>query len=144
MNVEDFWSHVDRRGREECWPWKGPPKNTGYGQLRFKGKVRSAHQVAFFLTHGYWPPYLRHSCDFGLCCNDAHLIVGTHAENMRDAVERGRQPKGEAHWKARLTGADVIAIRADPRGCRRLAKAYGVTSKNIQNIRKRKTWRHVP
>lgn len=97
-----FWAQVDVRGRDECWPWRGSSSRTKgrYGAVMFDGKVRQAHHVAFKLTHGYYPTYLRHRCDFGLCCNaDAHLIEGTHADNMADKVARGRQAHGPKHGK---------------------------------------------
>lgn len=33
---------------------------------------------------------VRHSCDNPPCCNPAHLLVGTAAQNAQDMAERGR------------------------------------------------------
>ena len=44
---------------------------------------------------------------------------------------------------ARLTVADVIAIRADPRNHTEVAADYDVTPSNICSIRKRKSWANV-
>lgn len=141
---ESFWARVDKRGPDECWPWKGKRfSEHGYGEVWFEGASRRAHRVAFRLTHGYYPPYTRHSCDNYPCCNPAHLLEGTHAENMADKVERDRQPKGETSPNARLTVADILAIRRDERGHRRVAKDFGLNPGHVSRIRARKLWRHV-
>lgn len=138
-----FWSRVDVRGPDECWLWKGGSRVRGYGGLVFEGKNRQSHQVAFRLTHGFYAPYLRHSCDNPPCCNPAHLIEGTHTDNMGDAARRGRMPHSEAHKDAKLTEADVRAIRADPRGHRQVAKVFNVDPARVSRIRSRRIWRHV-
>lgn len=142
---QQFWARVNICGPDECWPWNGAASRTKgrYGEAVFEGEVRQAHRVAFRLTHGFWPPYTRHSCDFGLCCNPAHLLEGTHDDNMRDKVARGRQARGETCRQSSLTAADVIAIRADPRNHLQVSADYGVDPSNICRIRGRKTWKHL-
>jgi hypothetical protein len=39
-----------------------------------------------------------HSCGVRLCCNPAHLYVGTRQNNIDDAVAAGVVPKGTRHW----------------------------------------------
>lgn len=47
-DVEDrFWSHVDRRGPGECWPWTAGTDRWGYGQFRADGRIWPAHRWAF-------------------------------------------------------------------------------------------------
>lgn len=93
-----FWSKVATAGEEDCWLWTGARVPNGYGALgrvEVDGKVRSqvgAHRVAFYLTHGRWPAVARHSCDNRGCVNPSHIVDGTHADNARDAVDRGRHP----------------------------------------------------
>ncbi|MGC2075292.1 MAG: HNH endonuclease [Xanthobacteraceae bacterium] len=142
---EQFWARVDKRGPDDCWPWTGEVFSAhGYGQVWFEGASRRAHRVAFRLTHGYYPPYSRHSCDNYPCCNPEHLLEGTHLDNMRDKVERGRQPRGSKAAHAKLTEADIIAIRADPRPQAEIAKVHGIDGGRVSRIRTRKIWRHVP
>jgi hypothetical protein len=42
-----FWSHVDRRGPEDCWPWTAGTDRWGYGQFRVEGRLWPAHRWAF-------------------------------------------------------------------------------------------------
>ena len=102
---ERFWSKVDVRGPDECWPWTGAHIPQGYGSLGavlVEGEVKSqvgAHRVSFFLEHGRWPVVARHSCDVKDCVNPAHILDGSHADNARDAHERGLHPgNGRKHW----------------------------------------------
>jgi hypothetical protein len=145
--AQRFWARVDIRGPDECWPWKAGKRRRAegrdYGVVWFSGSREQAHRVAFFLTHGHWPENARHQCDNPPCCNPAHVLDGNHADNMADKVERDRQVKGTAVHRARLTEADVRAIRADPRGHRLVAKDYATTSTHICRVRSRKLWKHV-
>jgi hypothetical protein len=56
----------------------------------------------------------------------------------------GERIRGEAQYGAKLSEADVRAIRLDPRGERELARVYGVSNFAIGAIRRRQTWKHVP
>lgn len=93
--VQKFWENVEKKKNHECWVWKAG-KNNGYGQIsgNYKGKYRSAlaHRFSYELHYGPIPKGLlvRHKCDNPACVNPRHLIVGTHADNTRDTVERGR------------------------------------------------------
>lgn len=72
-----------------------------------------------------------------------NLRWATAAENQADRVLHGTSNHGERNWSAKLTEAQVLAIRAsDARGTA-LAEEYGVTPSAICGIRKRKTWRHI-
>lgn len=94
---------------------------------------------------------VRHRCDVPLCVNPAHLEIGTHADNVRDRDERGRRvaPKGSAHGRAKLTEADVSAIRAEhvrgssENGLVALAWRFGVDHSVVGLIVNRKRWTHV-
>jgi len=93
-----------------------------------------------------------------------HLWLGTHADNVADMVEKGRhgalahperfpgpllnrQTKvGEAHHAAKLTEAQVRAIRAIPDAAmsqRAMARLFGVNAITIARIRSGEAWRHV-
>lgn len=83
-----FWSHVDREGRggDECWPWKGGVTRQGYG--RFWNR-RAASRIALELIGIEFGTgeQANHTCGNRLCCNPAHIYVGTQKDNMRDRDE---------------------------------------------------------
>ena len=95
---EKFWSNVQVKGSDECWPWIGGTNSSPYGQLRVQGKHEGAHRVAYWLAHGVFPynTNIRHTCDNPICCNPDHLIEGTHADNMEDMARKGRSSGGRS------------------------------------------------
>jgi hypothetical protein len=91
-----FEGRIDRRGPNECWPWRGA-KPLGYGvtNIRMDGRRRiaGAHQVAHYLATGRWEGrangrMVRHLCHNPLCCNPAHLAGGTALDNATDRWAR--------------------------------------------------------
>lgn len=151
--AERFWKKVKKLGPEECWPWMAGRDGQGYGSFHLDHDTSFlAHRVAYWLTTGEMPPphvKLRHTCDHPWCCNAAHLVKGTQADNIKDIWARGRMQvlRGEAAGNAKLTEQDVLAIRRDyipgVFGCNRLAKLYGVSKENITKILQRKSWAHL-
>ena len=152
---ERFWAKVDKQGpvpthRPElgpCWPWTGclSPKVTGYGYIGQGKRSRRASQVSWELHYGPIPPgqQVCHHCDFKPCIRPDHLFLGTWLENMADMRAKGRQARGEAAGKARLTAAEVLAIRAADGPRQPLADRYGVSLATISDIRLRRRWRHL-
>ena len=147
-----------------CWLWTGHTVR-GYGEIGLGGRAGrnlKAHRVSWELANGPIPPGLLvcHHCDTPACVNPAHLFLGTVRDNALDASRKGRlnQPtkahKGEANCKARLTAADIAAIRdvyAAHRGkqyvkrgtATMLARRFGVHPDYLKRIVDRKAWAHV-
>jgi hypothetical protein len=152
-----LWKKIDRRGPDDCWPWTSRTLSRGYGWLNTGGRGTprvAAHRAVWEITNGPIPPgafhgtsVIRHKCDNSLCCNPAHLEIGTQADNLRDMADRGRgvvpRLRGSAHGMARLTEAKVRSIRASNKTTRQLADKYGVAIVTIQAIRSGRLWRHL-
>jgi hypothetical protein len=78
-----------------CHLWTGYRDEKGYGHMVVDGLTRGAHRIAWELTNGPIPEgmeVMRAVCDNPGCCNPAHLKLGTHTDNMRDRVRKGRGP----------------------------------------------------
>jgi len=148
-----FWTKVRRREDDACWLWIGCVRRTRgsplYGRFHLSGKNGYAHRVAYEIAHGPVPEGLvvRHKCDNSLCCNPAHLEVGTQRENAMDCIERGRahRARGSRHPRAVLTEATVKSIKValalgTPRS--ELAKKHDVSFAAIAGIDKG-GWAHV-
>lgn len=87
--TERFWSRVDKA--DACWIWSGYVNSEGYGRLKFDGRLRLAHRVAYALIRGPIPDGLTldHLCGVKACVNPAHLEPVTAAVNYRRAVDAG-------------------------------------------------------
>lgn len=150
IHITRFWSRVDVRGPDECWPWTGSRKAFGYGQMWDGEKMERAHRIAFLITTGalaHGAP-VRHSCDNPPCCNPSHLLGGTHLDNMRDRAERGRTARifGESNAQAKLTD-DAIRFIREHRGKllqRELGDMFGVTQNMVSKIQLGQAWPHLP
>lgn len=93
-----FWSKVIRDEQDLCWEWSGTKVSSGYGRFWYNGKMVGAHRFVYFVTVGHWPKVCRHRCDNPCCVNPFHLENGTQADNMKDSVDRGRNPnKNKTH-----------------------------------------------
>lgn len=121
MSEGKFWKKVSKDTfvtskfvNTPCWPWRGTiHKATGYGLVKWNYEQMKAHRVAWMLTNGEIPDGLLvcHSCDNKWCVNPDHLFIGDNTTNQADLVSKGLQKKGSNHGMARITEADVIAIR---------------------------------
>lgn len=149
----EFWSYVDIRGPDDCWPWLSSLRS-GYGRFWTTDGFVTAHVEAWEQTYGRVQvkrgttgTVLRHSCDRRDCVNPRHLTPGTQAENIQDMVDRGRSTKGqnqgEKNAAAKLTVEQVKAIRSDERTQREIGADYGISRTMVRYIKQRKWWAHV-
>lgn len=160
INVDRFWSYVDRSGGDDaCWPWIAATDPMGYGRFHVgvgPNATRLAHRIAYGLIHGELPPVVRHRCDNPPCCNPAHHEPGTRLENNQDMVARRRHAahrgtfrpvKGEAHGCAKLNEAQVVQIRTlygnGDLTQRALAAQFSVSQRTINKIVRRIGWTDV-
>jgi len=79
--ADRFWSKVERRGPNDCWPWTAGTDRYGYGKfaVTIDGRRRflPAHRVVYLLAHGSLPFFdVLHTCDCRTCCNPAQPWSG--------------------------------------------------------------------
>lgn len=149
---ERVWRFVEKRGPDECWPWKGAKTQYGYGQFKITNrpvKYGVAHRFIFECINGDVGDnrVVRHTCDNPPCCNPNHLLKGTQADNMADMVARSRHVRkvhgGTKNPNSILSEDDVRAIRASKDSHQHVADSYGVSKGAVAAIRSRRTWNHV-
>jgi hypothetical protein len=126
-----------------CHLWTAFRNPAGYGHFRIEGTNRLAHRVAWLFSNGPIPDGMRvcHRCDTPACVNPDHLFLGTDADNVRDMMQKGRHSIGEAHPPAKLSVADVIAIRGSGDTQAHLAKVYGVSQPTIWRAKHGANWK---
>jgi len=144
-----FWGKVEKG--DGCWLWNGSKDVRGYGRIGAGGGGSApllAHRVAWELTRGPIPDRLVvcHRCDNPSCVNPDHLFLGSHKTNTQDAVQKGRMPRGERHYKAKLNEAAVLEIRR--MGDRNVSmthigRIFGVDPETARDVVKRRKWKHV-
>ena len=143
---------LDKSG--DCWLWTGCMTSHGYGKIRpCAGEQISTHRAAWQLANGPIPKDMcvLHECDTPLCCNPAHLHLGTQQDNLQEMRERGRwragRALGESNAHAKLTESQVRAIRGrwgtGDVSQSELAREHDVSRQAICYIVHRDTWRHI-
>lgn len=79
-----------------CWLWQASGIPAGYGTFSVRGKKCRAHRVSYGLFVGPVPAEkcVLHKCDTPKCVNPEHLFLGTHLDNVRDKIRKGRARNG--------------------------------------------------
>ena len=145
---ERFWFYVQKGKR--CWEWTGYKNDKGYGIINLRGERLMAHRMSYQLAGHTIPAgmYVLHHCDNPGCVKPKHLFLGTIADNNADMDAKGRARRvgaqsGARNPSARITEADVRAIRASDESAAVLGARYGVTYNHIWAIRQRLFWKHI-
>ena len=111
---ELVWSMTAVDVNTGCWIWGGYVGPGGYGiiqRVRRGATAVKAHRLSYAAFNGKIPKGLviRHTCDVTKCVNPSHLLLGTQADNNRDAMVRGRGYSGE--HKPKLGTEDLRSLR---------------------------------
>ena len=142
-----------------CWNWTGFVGATGYGELCVDGKKVRAHRMSYIVHNGPIVDVagadsrgtcVMHTCDNPLCINPAHLVLGTHKDNMIDKKNKSRVVSnpllGEGHQNAKLTNDDIYLIRSlnyVGATLRQIAEVFSGSKVTMHNVLKGTTWNHI-
>ncbi len=99
-----FWSKIDRRASNECWPWIAGKEKSGYGKFSmWPYGIFIATRVMYKLSkrRDPFPLNVLHRCDNPPCMNPAHLFRGTDQDNADDRTRKDRAYKVKVHEHAR-------------------------------------------
>ena len=134
-----------------CLIWQRSKHNDGYGKVRYKGKMRRAHRVAYELANGPIPDGLHclHKCDTPACVNVSHLFLGTDLDNVQDMDAKGRRVSlpGSENGQSKLNESHVLEIRhryacGGVSQCD-IAREFGIARSIVSYIVNRKRWTHI-
>lgn len=140
-NREDFfWSNVSFNA--DCHEWEAALNEHGYGVFHYFDDTGAKHQIkahraAWILKNGVWLPSnctALHSCDNPRCVNDAHILIGTQADNLADMTRKGRRRK-------HLNAEQVEAIRSSTETTHVLAKRFNTNRGTVWKIQNGVTYR---
>lgn len=142
--IERFEKFIHYEPNTGCWLWSGGHDNDGYGHFWKDGKTQKAHRVSYELHIGPISNglFVCHGCDNPACVNPDHLFLGTPKDNTADMVAKGRRAisRGEANGNAKLSDAEVEAIRKDDRFHRVIAAEYNVSRSLVSIIKRGELW----
>lgn len=156
----NFWVKVLPNPDSGCWEWIAALGTTGYGAFGLtrngKHEVYKAHRVAY--SHFVAEPgamHVLHHCDNPLCVRPEHLFLGTHAQNMRDMANKGRnglppvprEQRGERNCMAKLTAEQVIEIRRSVAAGETQAAVrarFNIAAGTCSHIVHGRRWKHIP
>lgn len=139
-----------------CWEWQRG-RSHGYGYVDIRRQRYRLHRLSHELFNGEVPGnlFVCHRCDNPPCCNPEHLFLGTQADNMRDAANKCRIPRGHAaslthrgvlNGHCKLTEEQVLEIRS-LRGTasqKSIGERFGISQHAVSQIHRRKLWKHLP
>lgn len=138
---------IDKSG---CWLWIGGTRLNSKGVPYSRHwtddkKSIGGHRFSYELTHGFIPNglYVCHKCDTPLCVNPYHLFVGTHHDNMRDMVQKGRSFVGRGENKigrSKLTNNQAQQIRLMQIPQSKIAAIFGVSQTTIGRIKRKESY----
>lgn len=88
--VKAFYSNVSKS--DSCWTKGGFRDRDGYAYFTYKGTQYRAHRWVWTYFVGQIPSglFVCHKCDNPPCVRLDHLFLGTHSDNMKDCVKKGR------------------------------------------------------
>jgi len=132
-DIARFWSKVDIRSEDECWPWKASHNIKGYGWFRINNQMLGSHRVAFAISkEDAGPDIVMHTCDNPPCCNPKYLTKGSDQSNAWDRAVKHRGKKdfisitSTKNYQASLTADQVRLIR--------LQHTQGLTQEQIARL----------
>ena len=89
FQLRHFYAGYHRLSDNECWPWLDGRNGYGYGRYGMNNTYYSAHRIALSIVGRLVDTLdVRHLCNNPICVNPAHLMPGTHEQNMQDMADK--------------------------------------------------------
>lgn len=88
-----FNSRIYKPIDSDCWIYT-VTNHHGYGHMTIDKVTYAAHRLAYEMSYGPFDTelFVLHTCDNKACVNPKHLFLGTHIDNMKDMIAKGRHP----------------------------------------------------
>lgn len=146
LTTEQRFRMKTATGFSNCIYWRAATHRDGYGSF----DNDKAHRASFRLFKGAIPKNMEvmHTCDIRNCVNPDHLILGTHAQNMKDAAKKKRmKPQlGEKNKFAKLSEENILTIRNminNGTHFKKIAALFNISLTHVYYIKDRAVWKHI-
>lgn len=134
-----FFRKIKINKTSRCWEWQASKSFDGYGRIVCNKRLQMAHRVSWLIYNGTIKNklYVLHKCHNPPCVNPKHLYLGTHRQNMIDALINDKTVaainKNKTHCKNGhpFYGENLVLWRGK-RGCK-ICKA-----RNTKNYKAKK------
>lgn len=147
--ADRFWSNVHKT--DGCWLWTGTYQR--YGVISRPGRQNGrvyAHRLSWEIHNGEVPEGLSvcHTCDNTKCVNPKHLFLGTHNDNMKDCLDKGRHICQRPGWRPkpnskidRETAEEIRRRVASGEPQKSCSVDYGIAQCTVSQIVNYKLWK---
>jgi hypothetical protein len=136
------------RKTETCWIWEGFVHHGGYSRVsttwrgcKFQFRV---HRYMWTLENQIDPGIfiICHACDNPICVNPEHLFLGTHADNAKDKVKKGRVPTVIGRVKLSFDIAEKIRKDRQENGTtyKVFCERYNISKGHVSDIINNRIW----
>ena len=138
---ERFWSKVSIEHEDLCWNWLATKDGRGYGMFSIrrregrKSRMMRSHRYSLELKEGRHllpDEEACHTCDNTSCCNPNHLFVGTHDDNMKDMVSKGRNNYTRKVSDNQIQ--ELIDLRSQGALIKDIAIQYGISESQASRL----------
>lgn len=142
MHIKDRAGHLLARTITTptgCMEYQGCIQSNGYSRATVQRHTDYGHRHIYRLVKGQIPDGLDvcHRCDNRKCINPDHLFLGTRADNMADAVNKGRQAQGSMLPHTKLTSfisSEIVALAKQGYQYKEIAARFGICRQHAGQI----------
>lgn len=143
----DDWVVSATQPDGECRRWVFARRAYPYPTVRQDGDRRPVHHLVWARHHGALPPgqEISHvsTCVHSDCLNPFHLVAMTPRARLDGLVVQGAFPHGDAHWWAKLSHEQAVAVLESSASAEDEARRMGVSPSTVRAIRSGRRWKHL-
>ncbi len=129
----DVFFRKTKKASGGCIEWCAGRDADGYGRLHFGKSSLRCHRLSYYLFCGDISDGIKvmHKCDNPPCVNPVHLSIGTHEDNVKDMITKGRRKNRSDMDKGGVYTMWMLSGMSKSEYSRLVCVDYGVSSRTI-------------